>query len=494
MAFESVIGQVIHGWSPNRSALGTCKASDPGAVRLIWLRHIGRDGSIAERDEDSDWRSDVPDRSRLQAGDIVLSRIVSGRPKAAGVQEADLPAAAMGGTVVLRPVSPLAPEHERLILAFLRSDAVGSLVSGEVIPRIQLTALKALGLPRNDEALSAALGDLAAAGRRLGAWSTDAVALADTVFDRGTDLTEARRAILAAGQVTRLRAEAAAELDAPDYIARTRLPYPVALRWREAEVRMSAGDRRIAYTATLGAAESLLAYTALVAAALAREAKIDLTSVADVQRKLANAPGGPGFGDWASILTEVGGKKCRSLRLDHPLHELGALLKDEAADKARIRLAGRRNDYAHDRQPTDVELPAALDEVYEDLSTLRTRALFLADLPLIHVTGVAWDDFRGEETISFRRLMGDHSVVPTSTMPYKGDRVETGSLYLADRDHRLYRLRPFLTCELCEKCHTWSVFHADKIKAVGLVQKSLEHGHHYPYRGDTQVLQAAGLL
>jgi hypothetical protein len=495
LSFDSVIGEVIQGWSPTRNGPGPCSENAPDAVRLIWLKHIGRDGSIAERDEDSDWRSDVPDRPRLQVGDILLSQIVSGRPKAAAVREADLPAAAARGIIVLRPASSLAPEHERLILAFLRSDKVGALAYGVTLQRIQLKDLKALGLPANDEALSAALGELAAAGQRLGAWSVDAVALTDTVFDRGTDLVEARRSILAAGQVTRLRAEAAAELDAPDYIARTRLPYPVALRWREAEVRKSAGDPRTAYGATLDAAEALLAYAALVSAALAREANIDLASVADVQRKLANAPGGPGFGDWASILTEAGGKKRRDLRPDHPLHELGTFLKHEAADKARVRLAERRNDNSHQRPPTDLELPAALDEAYEDLSLLLTHARFLADLPLIHVTSVVWDEIRNEETVSFRRLMGDHPVVPTSTVQYKGgNRVGTGSLYLADRDHRLYPLRPFLTCELCEKCHTWSIFHADKVKALGLVQKSLENGHYYPYRGDAQALKAAGLL
>ncbi|MGW8729164.1 restriction endonuclease [Streptomyces sp. NPDC055808] len=495
LAFDSVIGEVVRGWNPRKSDPGACAATAPDAVRLIWLKHIGRDGSIAERDEDSDWRSDVPNRLRLQTGDILLSEIVSGRPKAAAVQDSDLPAAAAGGILVLRPASPLAPEHERLILAFLRSDKVGALASGITLQRIQLKHLKALGLPAKDEALSAALGELAAAGQRLGAWSVDAVALTDTVFDRGTDLVEARRSILAAGQVTRLRAEAAAELDTPDYIARTRLPYPVALRWREAEVRKSANDLRTAYGATLDAAEALLAYVALVSAALAREANIELTSVADVQRKLGNAPGGPGFGDWASILIEAGGKKCRGLRPDHPLNELGAFLKHEATDKARIRLAERRNDNSHQRPPTDVELPAALNEAYEDLSLLLTHARFLADLPLIHVTDVVWDEIRHEEAVSFRRLMGDHPVVPTSSMQYKGgNRIGTGSLYLADRDHRLYPLRPFLTCELCETCHTWSIFHADKVKAMGLVQKSLEHGHYYPYRGDAQVLKAAGLL
>ncbi|MCW2901821.1 MAG: hypothetical protein JWO67_4086 [Streptosporangiaceae bacterium] len=494
LAFESVIGNVLRGWTVAKGADGACTTSAPGAVRLIWLRHLGRDGVIAEPEEDSDiWRDDAPDRLQLQAGDILLSEVVTGRPKAAIVQESDLPAVAVGSILVLRPALPLSPEHARLLLAFLRSDTVGDLAVGTLQKHIRPKDLATLQPPADDEALSAALDELDVARRRMSEWSADAATLADTVFDRGTSLVEARRSIIAAGRLTRLRAEAAAALDDPDYIVRTRLPYPVALRWREVEARMSAGDRRPAYDAVIDAAEVLLAYSALVTAALACEAGIELASVTAVQRKLSATSGGPGFGEWASILTEIRGKKRRGVRPDHPLHELGAFFDDDATDRARIRLADRRNDKSHGRAPTDVMLPAVLDEAHADLRCLLASARFLADLTLIHVMAVVWDDFQGAETIRFRGLMGDHPVVPTSAMQHTGDRVETGSLYLADRDHRLYRLRPFLTCEVCETCHSWSTFHADKVKGT-LVQKSLEHGHYYPYRGNEQVLRAARLL
>ncbi|MDF6045539.1 hypothetical protein LRD69_26030 [Streptomyces sp. JH14] len=91
-------------------------------------------------------------------------------------------------------------------------------------------------------------------------------------------------------------------------------------------------------------------------------------------------------------------------------------------------------------------------------------------------------------------LLGYETVlVPTSTMNYPSVAVETGSLYLVGRDHRLYLLRLFMPCEVCEKCRRWSTFHGDKVKGQ-LVQKSLEHGHHYTYRSDVAVLQQAGLM
>ncbi|MCX5014248.1 restriction endonuclease [Streptomyces sp. NBC_00555] len=496
MNFESVFSSIEYGHMIKGPASeGACAASEPGAVRLLRYKDLGRDGSIAEPDEESDiWRSDIPEKSHLQPGDLLLSVMFPNRPRAARVEESDLPAAAGRNLAVLRPSEALSAEHARLIITFLSSEGVSRLARGANVRHFSIRDLRLLELPKPDEALSAALDELHTAGQRMLSWSAEATALAGSVFDTGTSLEDARRSIIEAGQLTRLRTEAAAQLDDLGYIVRTRFPYPIALRWREVEARMSASDLAPAYEAVLDAAEALLGYTALVTGALSREAAIELASIGALQRKLSSAPGGPGFGEWTAVLQEISGvKKRRGLRLDHPLHELATLLGSEEAQQARIRLADRRNSKAHGRGPDAVTLPAALEEAFRDLSLLVSGARFLADMPLIHVTSVAWDAFRGEASIMLRRLMGDHPVVPTSTMKVPSNSVETGSLYLTDRDHHLYLLRPFLTCEVCETCHTWSTFHADKEKG-NLVQKSLEHGHHYPYRADTQVLQLAGLL
>ncbi|MFD4170503.1 restriction endonuclease [Streptomyces albidoflavus] len=488
--------EITRGFATSASAPGACPAQSAGAVRLVWIKHVGRDGSIAEPDAEADiWRDDVPERFHLRAGDILLSEVVTGRPKAACVQESDLPAAAAGSVYVLRPKSALSPEHTRLILAFLRSESVARLAYGDFgRSRIRRADLSPLELPEPDEALATALNELDSAGLRMRRWSAEANALAGSVFETEQSLDEARRSIIEAGQLIRLRAEAAGELDDPDYTVRTRFPYPVALRLREAEARRSTGDLEPAYGAVLDAAETLLAYTALVAGALARDAAIDLSSLGLLQRKLAGTAGGPGLGEWTAILQEVAGaKKRRGLNPDHPLHELANLAPAGEAQQARSRLAARRNDKAHGRMPDVVELPQALQEASDDLALLVSRARFLADLPLIHVTSVVWDAFRRQASISYRRLMGDHPVVPTLTMHYPSNAVETGSLYVVGRDHHLYLLRPFLTCEVCETCRTWSTFHGDKVKGQ-LVQKSLEHGHHYAYRADAEVLRQTGLM
>ncbi|WP_460309014.1 hypothetical protein [Actinocorallia aurea] len=349
-------------------------------------------------------------------------------------------------------------------------------------------------LPAADTALSAALDELDTARRQLDIWGAEAANLAETVFDTDTNTLLARQSIIDAGQLTRLRAETAAQLDDLGYIIRTRFPYPVALRWRESEVRESAGDDARAYAAVLEAAEILLAHSALLVLALAQEASVELSSATALRTKLTGERGGgPGLGEWTAILQEIAGaKKRRGLGSDHPLHELGNLLSSEAAQKARKRIAGRRNAASHLRPVDPLDLPAALQETLDDLRLLVARARFLADWPLVQVTSVAWDSFRNESTLSVRQLMGDHPVVPTSTMKYRSSAVEQGSLYLVDRDHRLYLLRPFLVGQLCPLCRNWSTFHVDKVDGE-LVLKSLEHGHWFVYQGDLDSLKQVGL-
>ncbi|MQS06010.1 restriction endonuclease [Streptomyces alkaliphilus] len=455
---------------------------------------------IAEPDpEVDDWRNDAPERLHLRAGDILLSSVISGRPKAALVQEADLPAIAVRSLFVLRPVKPLSAEHARLILAFLRSDTVGALAAGSSGQQhLGLSRLKALELPNEDQALSAALADLAAAGKRLGEMGAEASALAESVFDRSASSEEARRLIIATGQLTRLRSVAAAQLDDPDFIIRTRYPYPIALRWRNVEAQKSADDQDDAqakgYEAVIKAAETLLGYSALLATALAHEANITCKAIKAFKQKIATGRGGPGFGDWQRILQQIAGAEgISSLPPEHPLHELALLLADDEAEIACQSLKTKRNRRAHGREYLPAVSASKLKEARDGLRFLLDRARFLADLQLLDVTNVVWDRHERSETITFRRLMGDHPVVPSENMRHVGpDRIGL-VLYLADRDQGLHPLSPFLTCEKCEGCAALSLFHADKEDGA-LLQTSLDHGHFSPYRGNKRALRAVGLL
>ncbi|MET9783618.1 hypothetical protein ABZY32_21360 [Nocardiopsis alba] len=352
-------------------------------------------------------------------------------------------------------------------------------------------------LPKEDKALSTALADLAAAGQRLGRMAAEAEALAESVFDRSASPGEARRLVIATGQITRLRSMAAAQLDDPGFIVRTRYPFPIALRWRNVEAQKSAEGQDDAraneYAAVLKTAETLLGYSALLTIALAHEAGISCKAIKTFKSKIVSGPGGPGFGDWQRILQQIATSEGMSdLSPEHPLHELAVLLADDDAEMACQSLGTKRNSRAHGREDLPAVSASKLNEAHDSLRFLLERARFLADLQLLDVTNVAWDRHEQSDTVTFRRLMGDHPVVPTENLCHAGPDRIASNLYLADRDQGLHPLSPFLTCDKCMVCGTLSLFHADKEQGE-LLQTSLDHGHFYPYQTDERALQAVGL-
>ncbi|MEU1777012.1 restriction endonuclease (plasmid) [[Kitasatospora] papulosa] len=454
-------------------------------------------GDDADFDE-GEWLTEAPPQNLIQAGDILMVSYFGPRgPRLSLVGQIRIRTAVSATLLVLRPIVPIEPGHPRLIMAFLRSSPqlrqLWPSLNGSF--RTSPRALGSLRVPSRDDALSAVLGELDSAGRQMSRWHQEAENLVADVFGESEDPLEARRSIIRAGQLIRLRAGAAAQLDDPGYIARTRFPYPLAQRWREVEARMSTDDRDRAYKAVLDAAEALLSFCALLVASLAQEAGITFKALKSLKNKISTQQGGPGFGDWTRILQQAAsGTGTAGLDADHPFHELaGLLVEGSDADQAATRLAGRRNNHAHGRANEPLPTPGALADAFTDLALLFERARFLADWSLLHVTSVHWDRLSASETLGYRRLTGDHPVVPTATMVVtNADRIEAGSLYLADRDQNLHPLRPFLTCEICEACSSWSIFHADKENGQ-LIQRSLEHGHNYPYRGNEAALRTVGL-
>ncbi|MDX3370464.1 restriction endonuclease [Streptomyces sp. ME02-6987-2C] len=459
---------------------------------------VDPDHSGESDSDDGQWLTDAPPKNLVQEGDVLMQQPFGHRgPRLSIVGQISIPSAVGHSILILRPIDPIDPSHLRLITAFLRSSpqlrAHCAALNGHY--RISASALRNLRVPSRDDALSAVLGELDSASAQMARWHQEAVSLTDNVFGDSEDPLQARRSIIRAGQLIRLRADAAAQLDDPGYIARTRFPYPLAQRWREVEARMSTDDRDRAYKAVLDAAEALLGFCALLVAGLAQEAGISSKALRSLKNKVSTQLGGPGFGDWTRILQQAASATgTDGLDTDHPFHELAALLIEGSdAGQAAARLAGRRNNHAHGRANEPLPSAAALAEAFADLALLFERARFLADWSLLHVTSVNWDRLSANETVSYRRLTGDHPVVPTATMVVtSADRTEAGSLYLADRDQNLHPLRPFLTCEICEACSSWSIFHADKENGQ-LIQRSLEHGHNYPYRGNEAALRAVGL-
>jgi hypothetical protein len=469
-------------------------------VRVVTGRDIQRDGLLAAPDEDVTRWALVPESRQLKAGDVLLQRMFVPNDRyglrAVEVAEADLPAVADDLVVTLRPKRPLSEPERILILGFLRSPLARQLAAVAADGRANLTqeTLQEVHIPQPDEALSAALEDLARAATRFAGWHAEATALLESVFaDDSAVGTRAR--IVGDGRKIRMRSEAATLLDDAGYTFRTTFPYPVAYRWRDVEAEVSARSFKTAYEAILAAAEVLLCYVANTGLAIARESGIELGAMTTIRARLKPGAHGLGFGDWVTIIKEIeGGKAARKASEDNPIADLRSFLADSDVGAALERLSDRRNDESHLRRTELMDLPAAVDAALADLSALYRAASFLPDLPLIQVTDFHWDSFRKRATMSYRELIGDHPVVPTRMITYDQPDVEVGSTYILDGQRRLWLLRPFLAGRMCPKCRNWSTFHIDEMGDGKVIYKSLEHGHTTEDAALDEALAFVGLI
>jgi hypothetical protein len=472
-----------------------------GAVRLLRFRDFSAGTLVPAEANDAVWAAIHLDR-QLQAGDIIMQSVLHDSatrgPAVAVIAPEDLPAALEGSmNFAFRLKQPVEDHHLRLLVAYLNSAVLQRYAVGGPIRRVQWKAIQDLPLPAPDEALVDALDELNEARRRTLAWHHEATALRQSSFtDR--DREAARQRIISEGRVLRLRVEAASQLDDDSYIYRTTLPYPIALRWREVEAKVSiTDDPGPAYQAVLATAEILFCYCALVAAALAYWEGVTIPRMSAIRSRLTSGGTAPGFGDWVAVLQELPSAVRRlGLQPNHPLTEFTSFGADQDVLAARVRICGQRNDESHERRADELDLPGALQTALADLRLLLKRALFLADLPLSHITSVRWDALREKASVDHHRLMGDHPIVPISTLEQDHPGLEVGSLYVIDSERRFHLLRPFLTRQLCKRCRAWSTFHLDRTRNQDVLFKSLEHGHPMPVKEPSMraALQQVGLL
>ncbi|MGW1741253.1 hypothetical protein ACWCPQ_20890 [Nocardia sp. NPDC001965] len=478
-----------------------CTSDAVGAVRMLQGRDVGRDGFLASPSEDTRWAA-VPEQFHLKVGDVLVRRLYHRNDSGlvlATVRFEDLPVAAADHMQVMRPRDQRAARDRDFALRFLRTPVALTLLNAALASingtmHVRSAPLAELVVPQPDQDLADALDGLDSAKERLKQWQAQADDILTSVFRSDTP-SEARRSLIESGRTLRLRVEAASLLDDLGHTVRTRFPYPVAARWRIAEVLQSAAPTKDTYAAILDATEILLCYAALLTLALTRHEGIELGSAGELRAKLRTGRTGPGLGEWTAVLTEAAtSKRLRSMMPSHPLGDLRGLLSNTAANGARKRLADRRNDQAHLRHIDASDLPDAVRDAAKDLRILLDAARFLTDWPLVQITEVRRDSLTRRSHINYRELMGDHPVVPVSSSEHTDNELEVGSLYLRGPEQRLYLLRPYLIGRDCPVCRTWSTFHVDRAPQGTVILKSLEHGHTMSDPTLSDVLQIVGLL
>ncbi|MDN4489239.1 hypothetical protein QQX13_00175 [Demequina sp. SYSU T00068] len=432
-------------------------------------------------DEHRRGTDDLPRGLLLEAGDILVPRVIgsAGRARAAAVLEEMLPLAASNSVLVLRPRRPLPNVHVRYYEAYFSSRRAVDLAEKSVLGgRVMLRNLRAAPLPIPDDDLVDALEQIDAARAALSSWLEDASEVDSQIFDTSS-AAESRASLLERGRLLRQRIEAGGRVETLGYRVSQFYPFPIAGRWRTAEVEFAAGRWAKAYRAVLDCFESLVTFAALLTLAIVSSRNLRLGSASDLAKKLAERGHGISLGDWVQLLTEVATSRVvRDLPDDDVLVMLGrGFDASEATRDARVRLTARRNDEAHGRAVVDHELEAETRGARRELETVVESLAVLADCRVVQVERNEWDSIEGRGLAHAEALVGDHPVGTTLSAAHDLAGLEVGSLYLIAPNGGWHLLRPFLVRRTCPECGVKSVYFPDRGTLQGLEFKPLEHGH-----------------
>ncbi|MHB9130422.1 MAG: restriction endonuclease subunit S domain-containing protein [Armatimonadota bacterium] len=466
-----------------------------GTTPLVEGRHLLPNGSLNIGEINS--RVSVPERYQLQAGDVLLRRIIGHEHQLAvvSVEEHMLPLACADNVIVLRPKLDSPVGFRYFLAPYLRSQLASDVVHAmKVGMSLSPQSVREMFVPVPDEALTLALQSLHNASASFEKWREEAKQAINSLL-RFTSPKDERLAILAVGRMARVRAGAVQNIGDFGYRCRTLMPHPIAYRWRSVE---SAIPNEEGYRQLLDCAEVAVCYLAQMALLLPKSVEgTTISYLTQLSNRLYDTGHGTSMGDWVAILREVRDNKAlkRSSAL-LPFHEVSRFLENLDADDTLTRLQGYRNDFAHGRGPRGSEISVAFDTCRDDLQRFLQAAEFCSEYRLRYIETTRWDSILRVTRYSYRDIMGDHPLVPLHNTETEMAELEAGSLYLVDRHGGLHLMRPLLTRMECPTCNTWATFSLDKYNKRNntAILKSLEHGHTVEETSFETALRAVGML
>jgi len=471
-----------------------------GGVPLIEGMNILPGGGLAM--DDVRHRILIPPDKHLHVCDICIRTINPGRRRLcfALIREDDLPAAASESVILLRPKATTTSEQRDVLVAYLGSPhaaeychACSSGLGSNF--RLNHSVLADMPVPVPDEAMTIALQSLNEASRQFNSWSDEANRSRNSLFEFAS-IREARTEILSMGRASRRRVQAALLVNDSRYRVRTMFPHPIAFRWRTVEASHSNLE---GYQNAFECIEVTICYIAVLVILHSRLVEgSEIKGVREIAKKLTATPHGTSLGDWVNIIREArDSKSLRAASETTPFFEAANFLRtDTDANAALQRLIDRRNDHSHGRGPKGNEVDEAFVQAKADLEQFLQSSEFLAEYPLRLVEWTRRDSMRKVTFYEFRNMMGDHPLVPLEKAETDLAELESQSLYLVDRNHRLHLVRPFLNMLTCPVCQTRSTFYLDRFdrQNATCLLKSLEHGHTAKDASVVEAFRQVGLL
>lgn len=487
----------IHIHNDAHKLISSNSSECPKGISLISGKEILSNGRLDI--ENIQFRIIDTSTNLLKEGDICIRRLVGNDSnlKCAEVShDIDiLPVASANNVLVLRFKSDIISIDREITLEYLRSEqAIEWLKNQGMALEVNWAILKELPVPLFDNDLRNAFRSLKEASKQFDEWRKMAEESRNSLF-KSKSAKDSRLFLLSTGREARQREEAAKLIDNFDYRIRTRLPHPIAYRWRTVK---SSHENLEGYKDILECAEVTICYLAHIAIILAQHKQISIGHIKNVMAtRFIKTGHGTNFGDWVAILREVrDSKKFNALTGYIPFYEILKFLETKEVDLALQTLSDLRNDDSHGRSPKGHDIPKKYKKAIENLEILLKGAEFASEYPLRYIEDTKRDTFKKTTSYSYRDLMGDHPLVPIQSSHTSEPEVEKGSLYLVDRDENLYLLRSFLSRRQCPECGTWATFYFDSyIKNKDTVTiKSMEHNHTTQDSNIASILREVGFL
>lgn len=410
----------------------------------------------------------------LKEGDICIRQIYhSGGGFILGVYQGDGRSITWGNSVlVVRPHSSVLPAQRQVLLSFLRSPLAQRLGNAKQTMsslggQLRLTphVLREFPVPIADKEIVAALQDLNDARDAFHRWISEIDDASNAIVKEAT-ASGSRNRILKSGQLARQRFRAGNQVEDLDYRIRTQFPHPLAYIWQE--VRVAGPDPYHRLRAITKAGEGHTCFLAQICFLLGRVSGKSLSYVDTMAERFSTRQGGTNFGDWFAIVKEVNESRAfRNLGADLPFSELRRLCSEGAWEPAARYLMEVRNDDSHGRIAPRGVTTDLLVKAGTALETLYRATEFLTDYRLFVITETRFDSIRKVTRYQYRDLSGDGVLPPLNADETMRSDLETGSLYLRDRQGEIHLLRPLLQYLECPECHQMSTFFFDTYDGTG---------------------------
>ena len=350
---------------------------------------------------------------------------------------------------------------------------ISSRVTGNIIQRISVRAVRSLPIPRFRDGVLEDLQALQRIESAIRAKADELESKRRAAFE-SEDREQFEKRVAEVKRLGTLMTSGLLSTDQLSYQVRNFFPFPLAYSYRLLDSIVNASDL---YREQMRAAENILAFLgALCMSLLQREDRT--ASTIDAAKWWGQ---GVSPGHWREMIGAC--SKLFGSYVDSPLHSEIASLKvmeeKRGFGKLMHALIRAKNDFKHDRGPSPGnEMEQAVMDVGTLLSDVMSDLKFLTQYPLRLVRDMDYREDTGEMELKCLRYMGDHPGFLQESIA-RARPVPKGKLFVEVEPNVRYETSPFITVLNCATCRQPETYFIDTWdRSAGKARlRSFERGH-----------------